>query len=847
MAETNTKPNSVVTLYATEIKPGCNFYVDDIEEYLETAYQETHSCQYIKHGKEITLKLHLAQDKQTNFDYNYVRIENQDENENKEPAMYYFIMAAYPAAQHTIALSLSLDSVNSLGQATNSPANPRNFTDRTSITRQTMNRFFQPLHFDPTVGGTVRRLIDKEPEGITTVQEKKSDVKLQEHNLDWYVMYSNYGQEGKSIKVSLFADQSLMTGVASTGASVDFEALDLDEGKYYYFLDLDNEGGQFIIPGHGTMTVGGTITKCTSAQQVQVQQQTLWQTRNETEARVRGIVLHRYNSTHLEYTLLYDKNIVVNDGSNEPLTSYYGGGEAVPAGTYFFNVNGPWNEIAFITFTQANFFRVSTSNYLAQLQQPEGIRELVIQKQGIYVGNRTTQMTATIDDVDRTDPTITKIIKYPYCPVQHTVTGNVYSFGDLWRYELGYMVYQGVGVPAFGTTNTLSADLSEDLEVNIGPDDLLPMVPRSDNREAYLESKLKNSEFTTVKVSYDSFVKPIELERIVNSTNDANSLNIDFKPTSTVNSKFGFKIKPYQYHEYEDYEQYLMVTRNNEETILNSEYLNYIKTGLNYDKKANALAVEQATKQAAAGIATSVALTAANAGFGAFGAKAAVNYARKEIGRTEEFLQSMGVSGKKVYADSLYGDSVNAYVNTLDQYGRSGGIVGAIGQSTTTAAFSGLSGAVQSLVAIDGMKKQQANSIEQKQALLQQQAISVAGSDDVDLMSWYNGNRLHLYKYEPATAYRDNVTRYFELAGYSHNRREKPKVDTRVGWNFIACTPDLTIEGTKNNQRQYLTDLVERYQNGVTVLHKQLDANDEPFWDFKQEYKNMEKFLVEGV
>lgn len=846
MAETNTKPNSVVTLYATEIKPGCNFYVDDIDEYLETTYSDIHSCQYIKHGKEITLKLHLAQDKQTNFEFNYVKIENQGETGIMEPAMYYFIMAAYPAAQHTIALSLSLDTVNSLGQAANSPANPRNFTDRTSITRQTMNRFFKPLHFDPTVGGTVRRLIDKEPEGITTVQEKKSDVKLQEHNLDWYVMYSNYGQDGKSIKVSLFANQPIMTGVASTGASKDFEALDLEEGKYYYFLDVDNAGGQFYIPGSGggTITIGGTITKCITAGA----SGSGWVASNAIDCVVRGIVLHRKDSTRMEYSLIFNKTFMVNDENGQPIPSNYGDSRPVVDHTPSSLIGKQWNEITFITFTQANFFRVSSIDQLEQLQQPEGIRDLVIQKQGIYVGNQTAQMTATIDDVDRTDSKITKIIKYPYCPVQHTVTGNVYSFGDLWRYELGYMVYQGVDVPTFGTVNTLSADLSGELEVRIDPEDLLPMVPRDNNNDAYLESKLKNSEFTTVKVSYDSFSKPIELERIINSTNDANSLNIDFKPTSTINSKFGFKIKPYQYHEQEDYEQYLMVTRNNEETILNSEYLNYIKTGLNYDKKANALAVEQATKQAWVGLTTSVALTAANAGFGIANAKAPMRF-EKGILQNMMAINNEDLAAKQPYTFS--GTDIRSQythiANAENAYARSGGAAGVIGQSTTTAAFSGLSGAIQSLVAIDGMKKQQANSIEQKQALLQQQAISVAGSDDVDLMSWYNGNRLHLYKYEPATAYRDNVTRYFELAGYSHNRREKPKVDTRMGWNFIACTPDLTIEGTKNNQRQYLTDLVERYQNGVTVLHKQMDENDEPFWDFKQEYKNMEKFLVEGV
>ena len=34
-----------------------------------------------------------------------------------------------------------------------------------------------------------------------------------------------------------------------------------------------------------------------------------------------------------------------------------------------------------------------------------------------------------------------------------------------------------------------------------------------------------------------------------------------------------------------DYEDYLLVSRNNEETIFSNDYLNYIRTGYNYDKK----------------------------------------------------------------------------------------------------------------------------------------------------------------------------------------------------------------------------------------------------------------------
>lgn len=45
-----------------------------------------------------------------------------------------------------------------------------------------------------------------------------------------------------------------------------------------------------------------------------------------------------------------------------------------------------------------------------------------------------------------------------------------------------------------------------------------------------------------------------------------------------------------------DYEDYLLVNRNNEETIFSNDYLNYIRTGYNYDKKARDREIEKKTR-----------------------------------------------------------------------------------------------------------------------------------------------------------------------------------------------------------------------------------------------------------
>lgn len=116
-----------------------------------------------------------------------------------------------------------------------------------------------------------------------------------------------------------------------------------------------------------------------------------------------------------------------------------------------------------------------------------------------------------------------------------------------------------------------------------------------DSKNIERESKLYHSDFYTFKLVYDSFAREIPLEHIAYSSEEPNlqatSFDVYFKPTNTINSKFAFRfdfgtmVNFGTFKQTIDYENYLLINRNNEETIFSNDYLNYIRNGYNYDQK----------------------------------------------------------------------------------------------------------------------------------------------------------------------------------------------------------------------------------------------------------------------
>ena len=249
-----------------------------------------------------------------------------------------------------------------------------------------------------------------------------------------------------------------------------------------------------------------------------------------------------------------------------------------------------------ITITLGNFLRTSSEDLLPYGSY--GITKKTNNKVNVNVGPMERKL-LSIEDIDKTNSRIVKIIKLPYAPcnINYNAETGVYTFPDEWHYDNGRR-----------RLSSLSTELvSRVASVNV-PELFINSAKPSpiDSKDINRESKLYHSDFYTFKFVYDSFAREIPLEHIAYSSEEpdlqATSFDVYFKPTNTINSKFAFHFDfgPMAnfgtFKQTIDYEDYLLVNRNNEETIFSNDYLNYIRTGYNYDKKARDREIEKKTR-----------------------------------------------------------------------------------------------------------------------------------------------------------------------------------------------------------------------------------------------------------
>lgn len=772
----NTYPNSLITVYKTGIKKELNCYVDDLSTYLSSLtpiYSSPFTCQYIKHDLNLRVKVALGEGNQVAPGINYCRIQNMETSESPEQPMYYFIDDAKVISQNTLELNLTLDTVNSLGQQVNDAGKPSNFLKTTHIEREHEDRFKKPLSWDPATGGYLYRKIDKESEGTSPAQIKSGDLTLNQNNsnYDWYLVYKATGTGDKAVSTHLCASVELNVGDAGGQASKTITTSDLTNGIYYYIDGTENPGASFTY----SVTVGGRTFNSTAT--IGQYAAVYYGTEITSSIQITGVKFWKSGS----------KILATFTGS----AAAYSSGDlayidiTMPGqGAWTFASQG----VDSITITQLYKTRNSINGNIPA----DWARDIVpdTDVQWWSIGSSTTLLATSIDGIDRTDSKLIKIIKYPYCPIPFTKTGSRYDFGSDWELQNGFMTYKYTDLPSLGKTDVANFSLGETRYYFASS-----TIGKQKSKNNSLESKMYHSDFYTAKLVYDSFSLPIALERISPFDNaSTTAVNVDFKPTSTINSKMAFKVN-FEFGSYtdaEDYGKYLVCTRNNEETILNSDYINYIKNGYNYDKKSQAIQAENAQRQA---IMTSVGSAA---------------------GITASLL-GVAFGGPAIKATSLIG--------------------------LGTSMVSGATSTVNAWASYNSLIENQNNAMAQKLAQLQAQSASVSGTDDVDLMSYYCSNRLHLMRYELNAQVKQALIRALDYTGYSHNVYDTPVVNTRIWYNYIKCTPMLK---ENDYRKSWANDLIERYKNGVTVFHKQV-INDTNTWDFDQQYENFETWIVEGV
>jgi hypothetical protein len=186
-----------------------------------------------------------------------------------------------------------------------------------------------------------------------------------------------------------------------------------------------------------------------------------------------------------------------------------------------------------------------------------------------------------ISSLNRTDEALIKVIKLPYAPFSVKLVDNVIKYDtNIWNYSssTGYLKLINLD-SKFENDFKFKTNPLNDLVANVSP-------KLTDTRNDSYETKLLHSDYYTPKLVYDSFNLGLALEQVDLNKFNAGKLEIKFNPTSTINSRFLFTFPQYVLnHSTTDYDNIIYVNRNNEETLYNSAYINYIKTGFNYDKK----------------------------------------------------------------------------------------------------------------------------------------------------------------------------------------------------------------------------------------------------------------------
>lgn len=565
---------STYALYSCGLSPAKNAMIDSMNLYLSghatrIVYGD---CGFLKPALEtyidIVMDGYIAQ---TTLAGNYFVYTCKTFDDATTKTWYYFVSKMERRANAVVRLTLQLDTINSFQDVVTG-----GLSAKTMIKRQHCDRFVKYANYSPVAGDvTLLKKVDNRKEASESVLKLRSEsIAVKENdqtNVDWYILYKNRvvtADESTASPVDgyLVPSASLRVNNAQTEPNPiitwtnEFEA-----GKWYYFCTADNESGC-------SFKMGNTSYSMT------------------TNYALKVYAAAGYGKRMTLYTLS-DQRVYaeISDGDYEA-----------------------------ITFTAMRRMRVTASQSANFTAIWAG--SIVQVDSGVIP----TFDLLPFSSIDRTDSTIVKIIKLPYLPLAVTEPqSHEFSF-DGASYDSGMLKLDSLDPfeSVLLDDDNVKAWLKSNLAETIAYTGSAPMSLKS---RFINDPKILMSDLTSVSFAFDSYSFSWPLEDLAPASRyDYGSvdervydLNLYFKMTSTINSVFGFKfewaetsgLSPFTSFKFPTSYDWMIVTRNNEVTVYSSSYINYIKTGYNYDKKIKA--TQTASRWTSAAI--SLANTAATA------------------------------------------------------------------------------------------------------------------------------------------------------------------------------------------------------------------------------------------
>lgn len=723
-----------------KLTPDKNFAVDDITTYLNSLRKVAfNNLNYFKQKLNTSILLELGESSLdfSSTIYNYCSIQN-----DSEKIAYYFVINREWRSKNVVVLTLIMDTVATLGILP--------MTNKTLIHREHKNRFRYDAH-----ANTIIPIIDKVSEGIVPQLYKSNEKEIVEYNnMKWYVAYisnndvspTDYNQVNPVQRVFI-PEASIETPIGNyadlTGSSIPIsmdlmfspQTMKTNHFKAKFDNDLDLALGKVIYPRETAITY---------------------------------LVMRRY-STNIEYEIrVYTRKY---DGTETDTIAR--SGYAATARIY----NCP---------AYAKGFK--SLNTITSPFHPYNIT---------FSASSSSYTITGLQDMNLTSSKLIKIIELPYCPLVFTVNQNypeqVTFEANL---ETGHNAGLALRYPEYDDEFVKGAVYASDVDLYKYAYNTLNIDSRtrlfSDQYSKMNEPKLLHSEFYNLKFVYDSFQYLFKFEEVKMLEFNKSNFTLYLKPSANVGSSFVFDFTasfPLTTTA-ENYPNFLPITRNNEVAIYNNAYMNYIRTGYNYDVKAKLQQENSAVLSTGFTIAGSVASMA------------------------------LGVA------------SQNPVIAV-------GAIVGGV-----TAITSSITSAVNTSI-------NATNSLEQKMAQLRAQATTVSNVDELSLLTYYTkGNIGKLVEFTPSDNMQEHLLRLFHYTGYKAEYMGIPRLNTRLRFNFIQATIDIDMTNEAllyNVSKEILDDYKARFEVGLTYFHNFNPLVAADYWDFEQNYENWETILQNHI
>ena len=791
----------------TKIRQDKNFMFDDIEDYLSNYEYKIFEVQYQKQEREIFLKLVLEQIYTNSLkenSYNYAVIDNEGEESS-----YYFISDITWTAYNTCKLHLTLDVLNTFKLGKH-----YELTDKTRVYREHKDRLktvdslytayidwnkphanYNYYEITASENAVSSAYCDNEliinHEGVIVDRVHFNYLQVINNNGSYIFRLS----ENNNV---IFEGEDCIIYAENLGV---FDVPDANEylnslsAKNYRLVkslirNIEKESEEF----NATLYHNTEEDKIIEDSENNLKWSLLYINRDDiSETNINNPVLCKLYPSKKIYinsdtflltqnnmpvnkfmniSILENPNFKIEINSNHPYKQTYSSARHKSVSLKFLEQN----KVQVILFYNDASIPSSTYDFSNFEIVCENVRKIRISENSLNQNTTLTDLEALpldprfvegrvlVEDdnyINRLDSKIVKLITLPYCPIKiKQVTFN--NEINVYQYDSNEVSYNSTDFSLqlvnlnIKFKNKIISNIDDPTKELIIKNDFTTL--NEDLRNDNLESKIYHSDFYYKKFVYDSFSFIYQYE-LINFEKSINTyFEFDFIMSSSINSRFMFYFKNYHVDSYavDDYNNYLIVTRNNERTLYNSAYINYIKTGFNFDVKNK---------------------------------------------NTQNFMNWGS------FALSL-GATIATVASTIATSGATAPLL--IGASVSTVGT--FTNAINSTISSE-------RNFEQKQEQLKAQSTNVINSDDFDLLNEYNKNSLLMMTYKVSERVRKLLLDLFYYYGYKCNEIKMPDLNTRKYFNFIQCEADIEEYQSILIKEEYYNLLVELYNKGVTLFH----------------------------